>query len=108
MSHTEELLSEISGKIDKMLRLFAVEVVKGIAEEQGKIELLDSLGFRSSEIARLLNKTPDNVSVQLNKIRKKKEKSVKTVGSEKAEAEREGEKSIGSTKEEQPKGDDKK
>lgn len=108
MSHTDELLSEISGKMDKMLRLFAVEVVKGIAEEQGKIELLDSLGFRPSEIAKLLNKTPDNVSVQLNKIRKKKEKSVKTEGPEKVEAEKSGEKSIGSTNEEQPKEDDKK
>jgi hypothetical protein len=72
MSQTDKLLQEISGKMDKLLRLQALEVVKGIAAEQGKIELLDSLGFRPIEIAQLLNKTPDNIGVQLSIIRKKK------------------------------------
>jgi len=56
---------------DKLLN--AVDAVKGIEKEQDKIELLDSLGFRTTEIARLLNKSPENVSVQLGNIRKKKE-----------------------------------
>lgn len=72
MSQTDKLLAGISEKVDKMLRLLAVEAVKGIAGEQEKIELLDSLGFRPIEIAKLLNKSPDNVNVQLNIIRKKK------------------------------------
>lgn len=58
--------------MDKMLRLLALDAVKGITTEQEKIELLDSLGFRPIEIAGLLNKTPDNINVQLNIIRKKK------------------------------------
>ena len=73
MSQTDKLLNEISGKLDKMLKLLAVDAVKEIEKEQDKIELLDSVGFKPVEIARFLNKSPDNVSVQLNIIRKKKE-----------------------------------
>lgn len=91
MSQTDKLLTEISEKMDKMLRLLALETVKGIAVEQGKIELLDSLGFRPIEIAKLLNKSPDNVSVQLNAIRKKKEKATKAQTAETAGAEKCGE-----------------
>lgn len=73
-----ELLQQISDKMDKLLRLQALEVVKGIPEEQGKIELLDSLGFRPVEIAELLNKKPENINVVLSNIRKKKgEKKIK-------------------------------
>jgi hypothetical protein len=72
MSQTDKLLEEISKKMDKLLRLQALEVVKEITSEQGKIELLDSLGFRPIEIAQLLNKTPENINVQLSTIRKKR------------------------------------
>jgi hypothetical protein len=67
-----ELLQQISDKMDKLLRLQALEVVKGIPEEQGRIELLDSLGFRPVDIAKFLNKTPENINVVLSNIRKKK------------------------------------
>jgi len=73
-----DLLSEISGKLDKILKLLAIDVVKECSIEQEKIELLDSLGFRPIEIAKFLGKSPDNVSVQLGNIRKKKEKTSKT------------------------------
>jgi hypothetical protein len=68
-----ELLQQISDKMDKLLRLQALQVVKDIPEEQGKIELLDSLGFRPVDIAKLLNKSPENINVVLSNIRKKKE-----------------------------------
>jgi hypothetical protein len=74
-----DLLSEISGKMDKILKLLAIDAVKGYSTEQEKIELLDSLGFRPVEIAKFLNKSPENVSVQLGIIRKKKEKTPKTI-----------------------------
>ena len=72
MSQTNDLLNEISEKLDKILKLLSIDAVKGYSTEQEKIELLDSLGFRPIEIAKFLNKSPDNVSVQLNIIRKKK------------------------------------
>ena len=77
MSQTNDLLSDISGKLDKMLRLLALDAVKNCKMEQEKIELLDSLGFRPIEIGKLLNKSADNVSVQLSLIRRKKEKTSK-------------------------------
>jgi len=55
-----------------------MDAVKGYSTEQEKIELLDSLGFRPVEIAKFLNKSPENVNVQLSLIRKKKEKTPKT------------------------------
>jgi hypothetical protein len=76
MSQTDKLLNEISGKLDKILQLLVVDTVKGIEKEQDKIGLLDSLGFKPIEIARFLNKSPDNISVQLNIIRKKKEPKI--------------------------------
>ena len=71
MSDTE-LLQQISDKMDKLLRLQALAVVKNIPEIQGKIELLDSLGFRPIEIAKFLNKTPENINVVLSTLRKNK------------------------------------
>jgi hypothetical protein len=73
-----DLISEISGKLDKILKLLAIDAVKEFSTEQEKIGLLDSLGFRPAEIAQFLNKTPENVSMQLSIIRKKKEKTPKT------------------------------
>jgi hypothetical protein len=86
MSQTDKLLTEISEKMDKMLRLLAIGTVKGIEKEQDKIELLDSLGFRPVEIAKLLNKSQDNINVQLSKIKKKKEPEAKPKATEPAQA----------------------
>jgi hypothetical protein len=86
MSQTEELLKEISGKLDKILRLLTIDIVKGIDKEQDKIELLDSLGFRPIEIAKLLNKSQDNINVQLSIIRKKKEAGAKPKATQQAQA----------------------
>jgi len=88
LSQTDKLLAEISEKMDKMLRLLAVENVKGIEKEQDKVELLDSLGFRPIEIAKLLNKSQDNINVQLNIIRKKREKVAKPQPTDKGAADK--------------------
>jgi DNA-directed RNA polymerase specialized sigma24 family protein len=73
MSQQNELLAEISEKLDKVLRLLALDVVKGYEKEMEKIDLLDSIGFRPIEIAKFLNKSQDNVNNRLNEIRKKRE-----------------------------------
>jgi cell division protein ZapA (FtsZ GTPase activity inhibitor) len=89
MSQTNSLLLEISSKLDKVLRLLALNVVKDYGKEQQKIELLDSLGFRPVEIAKLFNKSPENISVVLGTLRKKKEpisKKAEEKGIHKAEA----------------------
>jgi hypothetical protein len=74
---TDNLLEEISDKLDKVLKLLAIDAVKSFEKEQQKIELLDSIGFKPSEIAKMLNKSPENVSVVLGSMRKKKETATK-------------------------------
>jgi hypothetical protein len=76
---TDDLLKEISNKLDKIIKLLATNVIKEYGTEQEKIELLDSMGFKSTEIAKLLNKSIQNVCVQLSLISKKKEKAEKNV-----------------------------
>jgi len=71
MSEAEKLLSKISEKLDKLVRLLAVVAVRGEKREKDKIQLLDSLGFRPIEIGRMLNKDPHNVVVTLGEIREK-------------------------------------
>lgn len=66
----EDKLTEISDKLDKLIRLQAIVVVKNETSEQSKIALLDSLGFRPSEIAKMLGKSPENVNVVLGRIKK--------------------------------------
>lgn len=75
---TNDLLEEISEKLDKVLKLLAIDAVKGYEKEQQKIEILDSIGFKPSEIAKMLNKSPENVSVVLGSIRKKKDQKTAT------------------------------
>jgi hypothetical protein len=78
MSGSEKLLREISDKLDLLMRLVAADVVRSASAEQDKIEMLSSSGFRPMEIAKFLNKTPDNINVQLTLIRKKKASKAKT------------------------------
>jgi len=88
MSQTNDLLADISEKLDKVLRLLALDSVKGYEKESEKIDLLDSIGFRPIEIAKFLNKSQDNVNNRLNEIRKKRESTsvkLKEKDTEKAE-----------------------
>jgi hypothetical protein len=66
MGETEKLLKDISDKLDLLARLVAADVVKQATSEQEKIDALSSMQFRPVEIAKFLNKSPDNISVQLN------------------------------------------
>lgn len=74
---TEDLLKEISIKLDKILKLLSADAIKGLSTEKEKIQLLDSLGFRPIEIAKFMNKSQENVNVQLGILRKKKNESSK-------------------------------
>jgi hypothetical protein len=86
-TQTNDLLIDISNKLDKVLKLLAIDAVKDFEKEQQKIELLDSIGFKPSEIARFLNKSPENVSVVLGAMRKKKEPKPKAAISSEAKNE---------------------
>ncbi len=64
--------------MDKILRLLTIEAVRDKVKEQDKIDLLDSLGFKATEIDRLLGKSPGYSSVVISQLRKKKQPKVPT------------------------------
>ena len=66
-----EQFKTILDRLDKIMRLLALQVVKEKEKEQDKIELLDSLDFRPVDIAKMLGKSPANVSMVLGTIRKR-------------------------------------
>jgi DNA-binding NarL/FixJ family response regulator len=65
---------EITGKMDLVIRLLALNLVKDFPIQKDKIAMLSSFGFGPSEIAKLLGTTPNTVSVALSEIKKKTEK----------------------------------
>jgi DNA-directed RNA polymerase specialized sigma24 family protein len=67
---------EISSKLDKVLKLMALNAVKDLPKEREKIELLDSVGFSSSEIGKALNKSTENVCTVLKTIKTEKSDKV--------------------------------
>jgi len=69
----EKQFAVLTDKLDKMLKLQALVLVKGLAKESDKIELLDSLGFKGSEIDRLLGKSAGYSAVVLYQLKKKKQ-----------------------------------
>jgi len=66
-----EQFKTVVDKLDKITRLLAVQTVKGMENEQDKVELLDSMGFRPFEIDKLLNKSSGYASAALSNIKKK-------------------------------------
>lgn len=69
----EKQYNGLMDKLDKILRLEAIQVVKGLSREQDKIELLDSVGFKPIEIDRMLGKSVGYSSVALYQMKKKKQ-----------------------------------
>ncbi|MDG6913706.1 MAG: hypothetical protein JRN34_05010 [Nitrososphaerota archaeon] len=69
MSATDS--ANISKKLDTLIRLQALALVRGEPTEQAKIALLDSLGFIPGEIAKMLGKSPENIGVVISRLKKK-------------------------------------
>ncbi len=72
----ERQFATIVDRLDKILRLLTIETVKGKEKEQDKIELLESIGFKSSEIDRLLSKSPGYSSVVIAQLKKKRQPKI--------------------------------
>ncbi|MGC1120509.1 MAG: sigma factor-like helix-turn-helix DNA-binding protein [Candidatus Methanofastidiosia archaeon] len=76
MTEQEQILEEISRRMDRIIRLLALNLVKDMETQKEKILTLSSFGFSSSEIAELLGTTPGSVSVTLSRTKKKKGKRI--------------------------------
>ena len=57
-------------KLDILIKLFAMEAVRG-REFREQVRILDQVGLQPKEIAELLNKSPNNISVTLSYLKKK-------------------------------------
>jgi pseudouridine-5'-phosphate glycosidase len=67
---SDNILKSIDGKLTMIIRLLALDVVKGRTLNE-QIELLHNTGMSASEIAAALGKTSNNIRVQLHLMKKK-------------------------------------
>lgn len=68
----EEILIEISKKLDRVIGLLAIQQEED--DENAKIKLLYGLGLDPSSIAAILGLTANVVQVRMTRIRKKAKK----------------------------------
>jgi DNA-directed RNA polymerase specialized sigma24 family protein len=77
MTDMEKVLNEISGKMDIVVRLLALNLVRDMKVQKKQIIALKSFGFGPPEIADILETTPNTVYVVLSRARKKKKSNKK-------------------------------
>jgi len=63
-------LTEINRKLDVLLRLTALGILRDKDSYRAQVETLNTAGFSPKEIAALTRKTINNVNVTLHLIRK--------------------------------------
>lgn len=78
-------LSEISAKLDTLIRLSAFNVVKDIKSQKKQVEVLSEVGFGPSQIATIIGTTANTVNVTLSAIRKEKSRKESEEPSQKNE-----------------------
>ena len=71
---SDDVLKSIDNKLTMIIRLLALDVVKGRSLNE-QIELLHNAGMSASEIAAALGKTSNNIRVQLHLMKKKGKKT---------------------------------
>jgi hypothetical protein len=64
-------LTEISEKLDTLIRLSAISVVKGLRLKQ-QIEILSDAGFGAAQIADIVGEKANTVKVALYRLRKER------------------------------------
>ena len=69
----ESQLKTVEKKLDTLIKLIAVDAVRG-REFREQVRVLDQAGLQPKQIAELLNKSPNNISVTLTYLRKQGKK----------------------------------
>ena len=64
-------LAQISKKLDVLIRLGAINAVKGLKEKR-QVEILSDAGFAPRDIAGIVGTTPNAVRIRLHRMRKEK------------------------------------
>jgi len=65
-------LSEISKKLDTLIRLSALNLVRDTKTQKAQIALLSDAGFRPKQIAGIIGTSENTVNVTLHSIRKER------------------------------------
>jgi hypothetical protein len=65
-------LTEISGKLDILIRLSSLGLVKDMKTQKEQIAALSDAGFQPKDIAGILRTSPGSVRVALHDIRKER------------------------------------
>ena len=71
-SNDESTLQQISSKLDTLIRLTALNLVKDTKIQRNQIALLSEAGFQPKQIAEIIGSNSNVVSVTLNSLKKKK------------------------------------
>lgn len=71
----EKQFKELSGKLDLITRLLALNLVKDMKTQIEKISTLSNFGFSPIDIANSLGTSPNTVSVTLSRIRREKKQT---------------------------------
>jgi len=69
---SDELLNDISNKLDALIRLSALNLVNNIELQRDKISILDEAGFAPKQIADIVGTSGASVSQTLYAIRKER------------------------------------
>jgi len=67
----QKQFDELNKKLDMILRLLSLNLVKDLKSAMAKVEALSSCGFQPTEIAILLNKKPNNIYQIIHKLKTK-------------------------------------
>lgn len=61
-------------EMGRIAKLFALHLLRDVEDESKKVTRLNAVGFSAAEIAALLDKTEQNVRVQISQAKKKRKK----------------------------------
>ena len=70
MKDDVDRLAQVEGKLDTLIRLYAMTVIKDIEHTKDKAILLSKAGLGSKEIAALCDTTPNTISVALSQAKR--------------------------------------
>lgn len=71
-SNDDPQLAQISGKLDTLIRLSSLGLVRDMKTQKEQIAALSDAGFQPKEIATVLRTSRNTVNVTLNAIRKER------------------------------------
>lgn len=77
---SKEQFEQLSEKIDTLIRLVAGNLLKNAESKTRKVEILNSLGISTKEIAQLVDTTEQSVETLKTRLKKRTEKAASKGG----------------------------